>query len=511
MSKGDTQRSGIEMARPAGDGSLQVAVHFGFLVCMLAFVVLYAGTYLSLAKTWKHADTFQYAFLIFPISAVLIWGRRHWLTRVAARPRPIAFLALATVGALWLLGAVADINLAQHIAVVVIWPVMIYLFYGPRVTRLIVFALGYLLFAIPFGNFMVGPLQTATANLSVLALELTGLSVVIHGQVIDTPTSAWHVAEACSGIKFYVATTAFSVLYAHLFYTSLRRRLIFVGCALVVPIIANGLRVYFTILISEYFGLRYVTGTDPLISGWPFFGMVLIVLFGCGWPWHEAPPYGPEPDHGLPEDGSARMRWIMPVALALIVLPATWYAVTGLLAASDHRPGPAALPAQLADCVALSDDYHGNSEPPSNGLDVHLARRYGDIARPVHVDYLGINAGSDGPDILDIRRGLYDGSAWQVATGPTIVRSSTGGPDFTALTLKAARGDGTRVLVYTYRIGTRWTPSPLRFEFWQSIDRLFGRPAPAGILVVSEAGQPSPAHLARLAAAAVESLQRPEP
>lgn len=512
MSEGPTQHSTIEraVAGRAGHGTLQIAVHMGFVACMLAFVVLYAGTYLSLGKTWEDTGTFQYAFLIFPISAVLIWSRRHWLARVAARPRPVAFFGVAALGALWLVGAVADINLALHIAAVLIWPVMVYLFYGPRVAGVIAFALGYLLFAIPFGNFMVGPMQTVTAHLSVLALELTGVPVVMDGHFIDTPASAWHVAEACSGIKFFVATTAFGVLYAHLFYTSLRRRLIFVGCALVVPIIANALRVYFTILIGEYLGLKYATGTDHMVFGWQFFGSVLVVLFLCGWPWHQAPPRGPEPDQGLPEDGSARMRWMVPVALALIVLPATWYAVTGLLAASDDRPGLAALPAQLASRAALNDDYNGNSAPPERGLDVHLTGRYGDIARPVQVDYLGIDAGSDGPDILDIRRRLYDPSAWQVATGPTIVKAPADSLAFATLTLKATHGEGTRVLLYAYRIGARWTPSPLYFKMWQSADRLFGQPTPAGILVVSEAGRPDPADLARVAADAVASLRRPE-
>ncbi|HET7314044.1 exosortase A [Salinisphaera sp.] len=510
MSEIRRQRSAIGRAMTGrGIATPQIAVHIGFVACMLTFVVLYAGTYLSLAETWAGTGTFQYAFLIFPISALLIWSRRHWLARVAARPRPIAFLGVAALGALWLLGAVAGINLALHIAAVLIWPVMIYLFYGPRVAGVIAFALGYLLFAIPFGDFMVGPLQTVTAHLSVLALKLTGVPVVMDGHFIDTPVSAWHVAEACSGIKFFVATTAFGVLYAHLFYTSLKRRLIFVGFALVVPIIANGLRVYFTILIGEYFGLQYATGTDHLIFGWQFFGTVLVLLFVCGWPWHQAPAAGPTPDHGLPEDGSARMRWMLPAALALVVAPAAWYALTGLVAASAHKPGPDSLPAQLAGRNALSGDYNEDASPPERGLDVHLARRYGDIVRPTQVDYLGIDAGSDGPDILDIRQGLYDTAAWRAVAGPRTVRASADGPAFVALTLEAAHGGGARVLVYAYRVGSRWTPSPLDFKLWQSIDRLTGRSAPAGILVVSKAGRPDSANLVRMATAAANAITGP--
>lgn len=502
-----TKRSTIErVAERDRAVDFQPAVHVGFVVCMLAFVVLYSRTYVALAETWEATGTFQYAFLIFPITAVLVWGRRDWLARVAARPRPIALWGVAALGAFWLIGAVADVNLAMHIAVVVIWPVMVYMFYGPRVAGVLAFALGYLLFAVPFGNFMVGPLQTVTAHLAVYALELTGVPVVMTGHMIDTPASAWHVAEACSGIKFFVATTAFGVLYAHLFYTGLRRRLIFIGFALIVPIIANGLRVYFTILIGEYFGLEYATGTDHLIFGWQFFGTVLLLLFLCGWPWHQAPAPGPVADVDLPEDGSGRMRWMVPVALALIVMPATWYAVTGILTAGDGAPNPSALPDQLAGQPALSHDYNGDSTPPERGLDVHLSRRYGNAETPVQVDYFGTDAGSDGPDILDIRQALYDTSSWRLAAGPTLIRTGAGAPDFEALTLHAVQGDRTRVLLYTYRIGSRWLTSPRRFKLWQSVDRLVARPAPAGILVVSEAGQPAPNDLALVATAAVHAL-----
>ncbi|WP_423823459.1 exosortase A [Salinisphaera sp. SPP-AMP-43] len=487
-------------------GHYQSAVHLGFVACMVVFVLLYSSTYLSLAATWADTGTFQYAFLIFPISAVLVWSRRQWLSRVAARARPSGLWLIAALGGLWLLGAVANVNLAQHVAVVVIWPAMVYTFYGPRVAGVLAFALGYLLFAIPFGNFMVGPLQTVTAHLSVIALKLTGVPVIMDGHFIDTPASAWHVAEACSGIKFFVATTAFGVLYAHLFFTSLRRRLIFVVVALFVPIIANALRVYFTILIGEYFGMHYASGTDHLIFGWQFFGTVLIVLFLCGWPWHQPAPEGPVADSGLPENAAARMRWMVPATMVLIILPATWYAATGLMASHNAAPGLTALPPQLAAVTALDEDANGQATPPGRDLDVHLSRRYGDIARPIQVDYLGADAGSDGPDMLNIRQKLYDPSAWTHTASPSTILAQDNGSSFVVLRLKQAQGDGRRIILYSYRIGDRWTGSSTTFKLEQALDRLLGMPAPTGLLVISEAGQTEPKALLPVARAAASSI-----
>lgn len=273
----------------SASGGHQWRLHVGFGLVALTWLICLLPTYLSLMDTWARTGTFQFGFLIFPVCAVLIWSRRAWLARLVARPEPRALWLAAALSGIWLLGALMHINLAQHLAAVAIWPVWIYLFYGRAVARVLGFPMGYVLFAVPFGNFMVGPLQTVTAHLAVFSLHLVGMPVLMDGHFIETPAAAWHVATACSGIKFFVATTAFGVLYAWIFYTSLNRRLIFIACSMIVPIIANGLRVFFTILIGEHFGIQYATGTDHVIFGWQFFGSVLVLLFFAGWPFHQAP------------------------------------------------------------------------------------------------------------------------------------------------------------------------------------------------------------------------------
>jgi exosortase A len=511
MSKNWHAQDGMRAAEPAATAGrkTQIAVHIGFVVCMAAFVALYAQDYVSLITFWAHAGTFQYALLIFPVSAVLVWARRQWLARVAARPRPIALWAVAAIIAFWLLGSAADVNLAVQIAMIVIWPVMVYAFYGPRVTRILAFPLGYLLFAIPARKLamgvIVGPLQTVTAHLAVFALKLSSLPVFMDGHFIETPATTWHVAQACSGIKFFIATTAFGVLYAYLFYNKLRRRLIFIGFSLVVPIIANALRVYFTILIGEHFGLQYATGTDHMVFGWQFFGTVLVLLFLCGWPWHEPPPPSPAPDTGLAENGSRRMRWIVPLALALIVIPPAWYGVTGQLASHVDSTTPVKLPARLDGLQAMTSDENGTSAVPINTLDVHVVRRYGARGHPIRIEYMGgLHAARAGVDIVNLRTALYKRSKWRLAGKPTIEHADTSGMRFVALNLTGA--GSRRTLLYVYRIGGHWTTSAVRFKAWKTLYRLLGRPTPVGILAISRTGQADPSQLAAIASAAAQAL-----
>ncbi|WP_158583367.1 exosortase A [Salinisphaera sp. Q1T1-3] len=483
---------------PYADTPWQRTLHIGFGLCALAMVGLYAGSYIGLAEIWAHTGTFQYAFLIFPICLVLAWSRRAWLARVAARPRPVGLVALFGLLGLWLAGAVAQINIAQHIALVLVWPALVYTFYGPRVAGVLAFALGYLLFAIPFGNFMVGPLQTVTAHFAVAVLKISGVPVLMDGHYIDTPASAWHVAEACSGIKFFVALTAFGVLYAHLFYTRWRRRLAFVVIAMIVPIVANGLRVYFTILIGETFGMHYATGTDHMIFGWQFFGAVLILLFLAGWPWHEAPPSPPTPDRGVAPATKGRALTVGGAALAIIVVPAAWFAASGLLAqrAVAEQAAPP-LPARVAGLARQADS--GSTTTQLAGAASHQTARYGDPSAALRIDY--VTGGVDA-DITSLLQRLFDPAQWQqVGAGRAM-----SGPDaripFTVLSLRDRQTGAVRRLLYVFRVGDEWTASPEHLKRRQALARLGGRAVPTGLLVISG---PDSFSSAALAAAGAQS------
>ena len=74
--------------------------------------------------------------------------------------------------------------------------------------RRILFPLAYLLFAVPLGDFLVGPLQDVTAVFTVWALQLTGIPVYLEGRFFYIPTGAFEVAEACSGIRYLIASLA---------------------------------------------------------------------------------------------------------------------------------------------------------------------------------------------------------------------------------------------------------------------------------------------------------------
>ena len=131
--------------------------------------------------------------------------------------------------------------------------------------------------------------------------------------------------EACSGLRYLIASFTLGCLYAYLTYRSRLRQLIFILLSIIVPIIANGLRAYMIVMIGHLSNMQLAVGVDHLIYGWLFFGLVMLALFWAGSRWREDGPVAPEKNTTSPP----------PPALTRVTTPvkATGFAVTALLLA----------------------------------------------------------------------------------------------------------------------------------------------------------------------------------
>jgi EpsI family protein len=101
------------------------------------------------------------------------------------------------------------------------------------------------------------------------------------------PSGSWSVVEACSGLRYLIASVTLGLLYAYLSYRSIARRALFVAASVIVPIFANWLRAYMIVMIGHLSRMQYAVGVDHLIYGWLFFGVVMLILFWVGSYWRE--------------------------------------------------------------------------------------------------------------------------------------------------------------------------------------------------------------------------------
>lgn len=326
--------------------SLPVTPRSGWLLpgaLTLGALLILAGvfwpTLFSMIKVWERSETFAHGYLIFPISAWLIWRQRDVLAQVQPRPDPRGLILLAAAGAGWLLADAGSVNVVAQYAFIVMLIAMIGTLLGGAFVRAAFFPLMFLFFAVPVGEFLIQPLMGVTADFTVAMLQATGIPVYREGTFFSIPSGDWSVVEGCSGLRYLIASVTLGVLYAYLTYRSWKRRLLFSVAAIIVPIFANSGRAYMIVMIAHLSDMQLALGVDHYIYGWVFFGLVMLLLFWIGSFWREDDQ--PEPAVAPPLSAASygsQARPILSVVIVALVVAGLWPAYASWL---DTRPLPA--------------------------------------------------------------------------------------------------------------------------------------------------------------------------
>ena len=372
-------------------GSLAV-----FVIGVIALLVLFWPTAVSMERIWRGSDTFQHTYIIPFVLAYLVWEYRGRLADIQPQ---VSWLGVAAmfIGSLgWLAGHVAGVQLVMQLALVGMIQAFILAVFGWKVLWAMFFPIAFMIFLVPMGEFMVPILQQWTADFSVWSLELMGLPITTDGLFIyvdggNTDYSRFHVAKECSGIRYLTAMFQVGLLAAALFFKSWPRRITAVLMAIAIPIVANWLRALGIILLVYYTEGEYGVGLDHIIYGFWFFLFVLLVYLGACW--FFADPLDPEDaPRPLP-----RQPLGMAGLTGLLVL------ATGAMAAASAGPLYAAYthPAVYADTSQVTappaprgwrtSEYSGiDWRPVFQNADGEVNQRY-----------------SNGPDMVDLYIGTY--------------------------------------------------------------------------------------------------------
>ncbi len=316
------------------------------LVLLLAVILLaYWHSAWGMAMIWARSETYAHGFVVPLISLWLVWRQRAVLAPMVPRPGRLAWLLMAGAAALWLAGDLVAVNAATQLALITLIVLSVPAVLGWRVAGTLAFPLAFLFFAVPIGDFLLPRLMEWTADFTVMALRASGIPVYREGLQFIIPSGAWSVVEACSGIRYLIASVTVGCLFAYLSYQSMRKRLVFIVVAILVPLVANWLRAYMIVMLGHYSGNTIATGVDHLVYGWLFFGLVIGVMFLIGARWVDPLPPPPKAVAlgGLAAARApARTHWLALALVFCVVL-----APHGALAVMDL--GTQTRPVQLAE------------------------------------------------------------------------------------------------------------------------------------------------------------------
>lgn len=458
------------------------------VIGIVVVIALFWTTSTQVVGVWNKSASFNHGFLILPICGYLIWLKRGALANLAPRPSGWGLCLMGVSGVGWILGYVGSVSMVQQFALVTMLQGLFLAVLGVAATRAILFPLGYMLFAVPAGLFLIPELQDITAIIVVKGLRLIEVPVFLDGIFISTPSGNFEVAEACSGVRFLIATVALGTLFAHLSYKSWKRQMAFIALSVVIPIIANGIRAFGIVWLAYISDNEIAVGVDHIVYGWIFFAFITIVLLLTGMTFRDGNPDVVAVDSNMVRiagEQSASFKQIAIVGLAAVLLSAAGPAYANHMASRPIPAPPGSLPAPEIGNGWQTGKLSGPIwKPQYPAAHVELMQRYQKGAAQVDLYIAYYNSQRQGAELISSRNNVTDGKNLVRAASGTrtaTVEGSSRSVDWVRL---MGRGQRNRAVIQWYWVAGQITSNRFYAKFLQAMDKLFsGRDASAVVII----------------------------
>lgn len=458
-------------------------------LALVALLLIFWPTTVFTVRFWEGTG-YSHGYLIVPISLYLVWLCRGALAQLPPRVQPWGPALLLGLGILWALADIVSIQLVMQLALFAAIGAMLWTLLGTGAFRLLAFPFGYLLLAIPVWTLLQPFLQEYTAIATTGALQSFGVPVYLETFYITIPSGQFLVAEMCSGLNYFVAALAVSVLFAYLNYRRIALGALFVTVVLAISVILNWVRVTIIILAGHISSMNHVLVREHSNFGWVLFVIALVPIFFFG-VWLQ------RFDHSHEDSGSAAAsiapstlessgKFFATLVIALLAVsigPAAvlWAASKPAATADVHLQAPLA---EAPWTVAKRRDTSWGAK--FLGPDAQVLATYGENGARVSL-YIAYYAHQrQEAEAINERNALYDRNRWQPHRQNDRRITLADGTVLGVREIELVTGNGDERLVwYWYRIGDKRTTSPIVAKLWQLANSLTGSLEGAVIAVSS--------------------------
>jgi exosortase A len=475
------------------------------LACLAGVLLLYLHTTRSLYAIWLRSDTFAHGLIVFPVFAWMVWRERHQLAAVKLAPWPPALALVMLAGFGWLLGRLSASLVVEQFCMVALIPAAVWALLGSAGLRVLAFPFAFLFLAVPFGDFLVPRLIDLTADFTVLAVKLSGVPIHREGNSFEIPSGRWSVVEACSGIRYLMASILGAMLFSYFFFRSWRRRAALVLLGVAVALVGNWLRAYLIVMLGHLSDNELAAGVDHVVYGWLFFGVVIAVLFGIGLRWAEPLARArPRPLPALPKAAPAPgvLGWAALAIAAIAVWPA---------AHAFYRPSSAPLGAVASIPAGETWRSSGDAWPdwrPNYRAHALAHQRFTNGTQEVGVFVAYYRNQEQQDELVESRSTVIgpDKREWAIQRASRL-RVATGDGPLRVNATQVRSASGEWQAWQWYWIGGWTTSDPYLAKAYLAFNRLLGRPDDSAAVVVYTAAGTAPAEAGATLRAFVDDMQ----
>jgi EpsI family protein len=322
-----------------------------------------------------------------------------------------------------------------------------------------------------------------TANATVYLVRLTGIPIYQDGLNFVLPSGSWSVVEECSGVRYLIATLTLAVVYSYYNYASLKKRLIFIGFSIIVPVFANSLRAFIIVMLGHFSGMKIAIGADHLIYGWVLFGIIIFAMFYIGSFWRDSKE---DFDKSAPVSETHQLKpytaRYLTVSLVLVSLfPLLFYQLQSHTEESRHT----------ADAIPKIDHYGPWQRQSINTSiwkpiiyqpDLTLSEIYASTQGSVQLDIGYFYTQRDGSETVSTNNKLVNpyGGDWKIVSSSVVNTSKFSVRETTIL-----RANVKLLTWQWYRMGESQTYNPYKAKIYQAYMRIFSGRTDGAFITIS--------------------------
>jgi len=297
MKRPDSQTASGPETPLATNPNLKSTFKFSPRLIFFALSVIAVALWWSPLASWftlaLQDEQYTHVLLIVPISVALIV--LQWESPASSSDSSAAsgsaLLLIALVGTTlvrWIRPFPADVQLSLNILLLVAWWMGAFILcFGTRAFRRALFPLCFLLWMVPFPQFVLNPmvslLQQGSAVSAHWLFAAAGIPVEQRGMLMHIPGLTLEVAPECSSIRSSMMLLVTTMVLAQLLLLSFWRKAVVVAVAIPLSVAKNGLRIFVIAVLTTRVDPSFLTGRVHRQGGVIFFGIALLGIFLLLW------------------------------------------------------------------------------------------------------------------------------------------------------------------------------------------------------------------------------------
>lgn len=433
----------------------------------------------QMESVWRHSETYMHCYFIVPMALYMVWNQRDNVKNLTPQPALLPALFLLPVCLLWLSAYAIDVGFVSHISQVVVFQLLIWHLLGNQIAAKIRFPLLFLIFLAPFGESLTPALQEITADIGVALLRLADIPVYREGLYLHTPVTVFEVAVACSGLNFLISSAVISLLFAYLYFYKLSKQVVFVCFALVLAILANGLRAFLLMLIGEKTNMAWGFGDDHYYYGWIVFAVTMLISFRIGERFADPAPVSDNKSNPVTTTVNRKTSTsALTISAVAMISMAVFYPLRTALPQSQK-------PASAGETLSVAGFTHQAESPLGTSFTDGIRRSSLRDSAGIEIFAADYAVRQDEGDLITWHNWLFDHKHW------TVTDRITSGPLMQSTqTLQLVSISGRRyTLRYWYQIGEVRTSSKILMKLLQLKAILLHEPVATGVRMLAISGQ----------------------